>query len=113
MMTTETDIRLRRRVMRRVYLTYCTRQVCKPVPRLLVLGVLLLALVGSVSIVNVIANAFNTSGIAGFANFILAAFLNTDATVQLVAVLSAGMIAWFAYDTARRFELVTTTELPV
>ncbi len=112
-MTTETDIRLRRRVMRRVYLTYCTRQVCKPVPRLVVLAVLLLALIGSVSVVNVIANALNTSGIAGLINFIFSAFLNTDGSVQLVAVLSASMIAWFAYDTAKRFDLVTTAELPL
>ena len=93
--------------MRRVYLMYCGRQVCKPVPRIMIGLVLALALVGSVSVVNVLSNAFNVAGFGGLLTFALAAFTHAAPVVQVVTAALAGMIVWAAYDTSRHFKLVT------
>lgn len=102
----KTDAHLRSKVMRRVYLMYCGRQICKPIPRLVIFGVLALALVGSVSIVNVIANALNTAGFAGLVTFALSAFTEAETTVKVVSIALAGMIGWAALDTARKIHIV-------
>lgn len=100
----KTEAQMRSFVMRRVYLTYCYRQVCKPVPRLAIFMVLGLALVGSVSIVNVVSNALNTTSVWGLANFAFIAFMSTDVVVQVLSVGLAAMIGWAALDTARKLQ---------
>ncbi len=85
---------------------YCGRQVCKPVPRIMIGLVLALALIGSVSIVNVLSNAFNVAGFGGLVTFVMTAFVQAAPVVQVVTLALAGMIAWAAYDTSRHFKLV-------
>ena len=102
-----TDAQIRRRVMRRVYTMYYMRLVSKPVPRAAIFAVLFFAMIGSISIVNVFANAINTSSLAGLFNFVVSAFANTSATVQFLAVALALWVGWFAFDTAQNLELVT------
>ncbi len=96
--------------MRRVYLMYCTREACKPIPRLTIALVLVLALVGSVSTLNVLTNALQVSGVTGLALFFLSAFAQAEPVVKIVTVLLAAMIAWAAYDASRHLKLVTKLE---
>ncbi len=103
----KTDAQMKNYVMRRVYVMYCARAVCKPVPRVVVLGVLVLALIGSVSIVNVIANALHTDGLYGLGVFVMEAFTHTTFTVQVVSAAIVAMIGWFAFDTARHIQITS------
>ena len=104
----KSDAQMRSYVMRRVYFMYCTRAVCKPIPRFMILGVLALALVGSVSIVNVVANALHANGVVGLLTFALSAFTDTSLVVQALTIGIAGLISWFVIDTARNIEMVVT-----
>lgn len=106
-MDMRTDDQMRKYVMRRVYFIYCTREVCKPIPRLAVFMVLALALVGSVSIANVVGNALNVHGALGFVSYIAYAFVSTSATVQVMTLALTALAAWFVYDTARNVQMVT------
>ena len=106
----KTDAQIRKYVMRRVYFMYCTRAVCKPVPRTAIFAILFLALVGSVSIVNVFTNALSTEGVSGFMNFLVTAFIDTNVVVQTVSVALFAWIAWFAFDTAQNIETVVTNK---
>lgn len=100
----KTDAQLRAAVMRRVYMMYYARAIAQPLPRLAVLTGLAFVFVGSVSIVNVVANAFNTQGVAGFLSFVVAAFLDTTPLVQTVSVAMAAMLAWFVVDSVKETE---------
>src|SRR5690348_5737838 len=96
-----TDSQIRARVMRRVYLMYCTRQVCKPVPRTAIFAVLFLALIGSFSIVNVISNVLSTGGFEGFVNLFVDAFAHTSTVVRVLTVALVGWVGWFLVDTVK------------
>lgn len=111
----KTEPQLRAYVMRRVYLMYYGRAISRPLPRLALLVGLALVFVGSVSVVNVVANALSTDGLYGFANFVIDAFVTTTPLVQLVSVGIAAMLAWFVVDTAKNIELVAapTARVPV
>ncbi len=106
----KTETQLRTYVMRRVYLTYYTREVCKPVPRLAVFVVLALALVGSVSIVNVLVNAMHVQGVGAFVSYLVYAFAGTQPVVQAITLALVALGGWFAYDTAQNLHLVPSRE---
>lgn len=85
--------------MRRVWGIYLMRQAGSPVLRIGALGVIALALVSSVSIKNVIANALSTSGVTGLARFSFTALADTSLVVQLLTILALALVAWFVADT--------------
>lgn len=101
----KTEAQMRKYVMRRVYLMYCTRAVCKPVPRAAIFAILLFGIVGSVSIANVIGNAASITEFSAFMRFIVAAFTNTSLTVQVLSIALAAWVAWFVVDTAQNVQL--------
>lgn len=106
----KTETQFRSYVMRRVYLTYCYRQVSKPFPRLVLFGVLVLALVGSVSIVNIVSNVMNLQGAGAFVSYSMYAFAGTQLVVQVITSALIALGGWFLYDTARNFRIVPERE---
>ncbi len=96
--------------MRRVYLMYCGRQVCKPIPRIIISLVLLLAIVGSVSILNIAANLLNTGSVTGLVRFLVTAFTEAEVLVQALALALVAMLGWAGMDIARNTKLVTYSE---
>lgn len=104
----KTDEQIRSSVMRRVYAIYWTRQLARPAPRVIVLVVLGTALISTVSVVNVAANAFAVRGLGELARFAYAAFLNTTPFVQGLSGAIAAMLAWFSIDGVRQVRFVLT-----
>lgn len=94
--------------MRRVYVVYWARQLTKPASRVMIFGALTFALIGSVSVANVLTNALNTAGLAGLVTFALSAFTEAETTVKVVSVALVGMIGWAALDTARKIQITPT-----
>lgn len=74
--------------MRRVYVIFWTRQLLAPKVRLAAALVIVLAIASSVSVPNIIANAFSSSNLFGYP---LVAIAHTTLLVQL-GVFAAGLI---------------------
>lgn len=87
--------------MRQVWGIYILRQLTSPALRLGALCVIAVALVSSVSIKNVLANAVATSGLSGLARFSLYAVLDTTVFVQILLFLALALALWFTVDAVR------------
>lgn len=97
----KTELQLRDTIMRRVWGIYVLRQMTSPVLRLGVMGVVAFALVSSVSMKHIVANALATSGLSGLARFSLYAVLDTTLFVQVLLLLAFALLMWFIVDTVR------------
>src|SRR6185295_825181 len=94
----QTELELRKKIMRRVYGVYVMRQVMKPSSRFAILTLTLLAIASSVSMPNVIANALHTNDLF---TFTLAAISGTKLYVQLGILLAGFVVIWTAIDAIR------------
>jgi hypothetical protein len=84
----KTETQLRKTIMRRVWAIYAMRKLMAPEVRFVAFAAIMAAIVSSVSLPNIIANALRTSDIVTFS---LAALSNTTLYIQL-GVLTAGLI---------------------
>lgn len=92
--------------MQRVWGVYILRQLTSPALRLGVMGMTAIALVSSVSIKSVVANALATSGLSGLARFSLYAVLDTSLFVQVMLALAFVLLVWFIVDTVRNASFI-------
>lgn len=100
----KTDEQIRRHVMRRVYALYYARLLKKPVTRLGAVGALGAVIASSVSVTNVVMNAFAVGGLTQLATFVAVAFVGTSLVVQSAAIALVAMVGWFAFDAFKRVE---------
>lgn len=98
----KTDHEIRKNVMRRVYMMYWLRQVTSPALRLGVLGGALLVLAQVVSIKDVVANAFGTSGFSGLTTFLYSAVTTTESSVLILTMLATALVLWFIADQIKK-----------
>lgn len=94
----KTELQMRKAIMRRVYGVYFMRKLTAPGTRVVAFLAICLAVASSVSMPNVIANAFHSSDIL---NFILTALVNTKSAVQLGVLLAGLLVVWTLVDTFR------------
>lgn len=99
-MINEINQQLKNRIMMRIYTIYVFRQTTSPFClKILVLGTVLGLSLFWFSWDQVFLNMFSTAnGFTPFLNFSWSAFLNTELPVQLIVVLSSGMILWLVWD---------------
>ena len=84
--------------MRRVWAIYFVRKLTSPSVKVGVLVTSFLIVVATVSIPNVIENAFHVGGLAGLVTFSLSAFLATSIAVQTAVVLASAVMLSGAFD---------------
>lgn len=105
----KSDAKMRAYVMRRVYVMYWGRQLARPLPRIAAFSALAVALVSSVSVVNVVLNALAVGGVYEMTLFAVAAFANTTLFVQAVVAGILASVVWVFADTVKT---VKTAILP-
>ena len=88
----KTEQQLRESIMRRVYGVYFLRQASAPVVRVVLLGVLALALKQLISITSVLQNLSHTNGVSGFFYYVFSAFTGTEFLVQLTVLVGAFVV---------------------
>lgn len=83
----KTNTQLKKKIMRRIYLTFLLRKVFNPVTlKVYTLAVFYGFLATKISLNNVIENMPNITDIGALYNFYTYAFLNTEFTVQVLLV---------------------------
>ena len=100
------NIKLKRQIMRRVYVISFLKRVLHP---FVLKGAVLVALltVGSilVSVPNVIANMMSAIKAGSVFDFIINTILRTEVFVQVVFLSVIVLVAWFIVDAVRSFSL--------
>lgn len=94
----KTEQEMNKAIMRRVYSVYFMRQLTRPATRIVAFFAICFAIASSVSMPNVIANAFHSSDIT---RFTLAALVDTKSAVQLGVLLAGFLIVWTVADMFR------------
>jgi hypothetical protein len=104
---------LKKNIMRRVYTIYILRTVARPLMmarplmiELAIVAALIMSVAFFVSLQNVFQNALQSSNLVDFWNFIIAAFTNTQAIVQVLSVIVLGGIITVVWDLVRRIKHV-------
>mgnify|MGYP001565821644 CR=1 FL=1 len=99
----KTHEEMKNTIMRRVWAIYLFRKVASPAVRAGILAASIIILIGQVSVPNVVQNAYNVSDVMGLMTFMLSAFLDTSALVQL-ALLAFGVVVLLSViDITKRF----------
>lgn len=104
-----TDHEIRKKIMRRVYLTYFVRHATSPALRAGLLGGSLFILTQVVSVKDIFLNALGTSGFDGLTRFLYSAFVSTEVPVLAITLLATALVLWFIVDQV--LALTTPSEL--
>lgn len=96
------DTALKKRIMRRVYAVYLMRKATSPVAlQTYLLSFLTLQLFLFVSMRHVVENAPNVFDVGAFARFYAQSFLQTELSVQVLAVGVLSVSSWMARGIVR------------
>jgi len=90
--------------MRRVWGMYALRWLARPFIRVSILAIATVAIVGSVSVSSVLANATQKTDVFEFVKFALSAFINTRSVVQLAILILGVIILWSVVDLTKSLQ---------
>ena len=103
-----TDIQLKKRIMRRIYIVSVMRRIFHPtVLKSIILAVFVVMGSILVSVPNVINNMPLVTDINASLSFVLRAFLYTETLVQMVSLGSTILAIWLIKDALRSFSLLS------